>query len=162
MTLPVNKPVRLSDVARAAGVSKATASNVFSWPERVRPELRERVATAALSLGYAGPDPKGRLLSSGKANAIGVVTPGTFGISNGFRHPYMRDFLAGVADVCEERGAGLSLVSGIDDQKAWGIRNALVDGFILSRIEEIELIEPAVRRRLPFVVMDVDAGPDVN
>lgn len=153
---------RLVDVAKAAGVSRGTASNVFNNPRLVRPEVRERVEAVARELGYGGPDPKARLLRAGKANAIGVVMPGAFGITIAFRHPYMRDFLAGVTDVCEEHGAGLSLVSGIDDQRGWGIRNALVDGFILGRIEEVELIEAAIRRRLPFVVMDTDGGPDIS
>ncbi|HMN85481.1 MAG TPA: LacI family DNA-binding transcriptional regulator, partial [Bauldia sp.] len=61
---------RLADVARAAGVSQGTASNVFNRPELVRAEVRERVEAAARSLGYAGPDPKGRLLRAGKVNAI--------------------------------------------------------------------------------------------
>ena len=37
------RPIRLADIARAAGVSHGTASNVFSRPEIVRPEVRERV-----------------------------------------------------------------------------------------------------------------------
>lgn len=158
----MQKPLKLSDVAAAAGVSKATASNVFSAPERVRLELRLRVEAAARSLGYAGPDPKGRLLSGGKANAIGIVPPGAFGIPIAFRHPYMREFLGGVSDICEEHGAGLHIVSGIAGQKARGIRNALVDGLILSSIADAELINPALRGTLPFVVMDEDCGPDIN
>ena len=35
------KPVKLADVAKAAGVSHGTASNVFSRPQIVREELRE-------------------------------------------------------------------------------------------------------------------------
>jgi len=67
------KAVKLADVARAAGVSQGTASNVFSRPEVVRPEVRLRVEASAKRLGYSGPDPKGRLLRGGKVNAIGVV-----------------------------------------------------------------------------------------
>ena len=156
------RPTKLKDVAKAAGVSQGTASNAFNRPELVRPELRERVEAAARNLSYSGPDPKGRLLRAGKFNAIGVVMPAAAGIPLGFTHPYMRDFLAGVAEVCEEQGAGLTLVSGVDDRKGWGIGNALVDGFIFGQIEEIELIEPAVRRKLPFVVMDIDGGPDIS
>ncbi|TIP69219.1 MAG: LacI family transcriptional regulator, partial [Mesorhizobium sp.] len=66
--------MRLADIARAAGVSHGTASNVFSRPEIVREEVRERVKAAAEAMGYAGPDPKGRLLRAGKVNAIGVAT----------------------------------------------------------------------------------------
>ena len=67
------KPIRLADVAKAAGVSHGTASNVFSRPAIVREEVRERVMAAAQKLGYGGPDPKGRLLRAGKVNAIGVA-----------------------------------------------------------------------------------------
>ena len=42
----------LSDVAREAGVSLGTASNVLNAPERVREATRERVYAAMRSLGY--------------------------------------------------------------------------------------------------------------
>ncbi len=57
-------------------MSHGTASNVFSRPEIVREEVRERVKAAAEKLGYGGPDPKGRLLRAGKVNAIGVAAAG--------------------------------------------------------------------------------------
>jgi DNA-binding LacI/PurR family transcriptional regulator len=161
MALP-RATVTLSDVAAAARVSKATASNVFSRPERVRPVLRERVEAAARALGYVGPDPRGRMLSSGRVNAIGVVPPAAFGISLFFKDPYTIEFLAGVSEVCEAQGVGLSLVSGREDQQAWGITSALVDGFILSSSEQIAFIAPAKRAHLPVVVMNDDAGPDVS
>ena len=66
----------LMDVARAAGVSRSTVSNVFNNPDRVRAEVRERVEAAARQIGFGGPDPKGRLLQAGKFNAIGVITVG--------------------------------------------------------------------------------------
>lgn len=154
--------LRLVDVAKAAGVSRSTASNVFTRPERVRPELRERVEAAARKLGYAGPDPKGRLLRAGNFNAIGVLPSGAYGIGTMLTDPYEMAFLAGVAEICEQEGAGLSLVSGTDDERTWSIRNALVDGFILNRIEDAQLLEPAKRRRLPYVVMDSDGDAHTN
>ena len=66
----------LEHVAREAGVSRGTVSNVFVHPERVRPEVRERVEAAATRLRYAGPDPRGRLLRAGKFNSLGFVIPG--------------------------------------------------------------------------------------
>src|SRR5271166_4056397 len=71
---------RLVDVAKAAGVSRGTASNVFNNPELVRPKLRQRVEAAARELGYLGPDPKGRLLRAGKFNSIGVMPPSDWGV----------------------------------------------------------------------------------
>src|SRR5258705_12942474 len=60
-------------VARAAGVSASTVSNVFNQPHVVSPELRERVLRAASELGYGGPDPAARNLRSGRAGALGLV-----------------------------------------------------------------------------------------
>jgi hypothetical protein len=65
--------VKLKDVAKAAGVSQGTASNVFSKPEIVREEVREHVLEVAKRLGYAGPSVTGRLLRAGKVNAVGVA-----------------------------------------------------------------------------------------
>ena len=154
--------VTLRDVANAARVSKATVSNVFSRPERVRPELRARIEAVASELGYAGPDPKGRLLSSGKFNAIGFLPAGAYGICGAFSSDYVRDFLHGVSEVCEEHGASLTLVSGMDDKRAAGIKNALVDGFILGSEEDAALVATAERRGVPIVLMDEGGGPDVS
>ncbi len=158
----MRKTLTLLDVARAAQVSKSTVANAFSRPNLVRAELLARIKSTARELGYDGPDPKGRMLSLGKVNAIGVLPFGRFGISQFFwNHPYQRDFLAGVAKACEERGVGLSLVSGRDDQEAWGIRNALVDGFIFTGVEQLNRLPAGRRHRLPFVVMDLSL-PDIK
>ena len=55
-----NSPAKpkLADVARVAGVSVATASNVFAHPERVRLAMRERVEAAARSLAISGRNPR--------------------------------------------------------------------------------------------------------
>ena len=87
------KNAKLSDVAERAGVSKATASNVFNRPQLVREEVRARVLEAAKAVGYAGPDPKGRMLSGGKVNAIGVATAEP--LSYFFEDPYARILLRG-------------------------------------------------------------------
>ena len=45
-------PVRLRDVARAAGVSTASASRALSAPSLVSPSLTARILAAAERLGY--------------------------------------------------------------------------------------------------------------
>lgn len=157
----VKRTAKLSDVAAAAKVSLGTASNAFNRPELLRPELRQLIEKAARKLGYLGPDPKGRLLMGGKTNAIGFIPAGEMSVATAFNSPFLRKFLSGVAEVCEERGASLVVISGAEERKDWAIRNALVDGFILGHAEEVSLI--SVRhRKVPFVVMDLDAGTDVN
>lgn len=153
--------VKLVDVAKAAGVSRGTASNVFAHPELVREALRQRVLAVANDLGYGGPSPAGRLLRLGKVNAIGVTPPGAYGTNVAFSNPYLRDFLAGVSMVCDERGASLTVVSGIGSDKMRGIKNAVVDGFILHQLEDAALME-ARKRRLPFVLVDMEADAETS
>lgn len=149
------KPVRLADVAKAAGVSKGTASNVFSRPQVVRKEVREHVRAVAEKLGYTGPDPKGRLLRAGKVNAIGVVTAEP--VSYFFDDPFARVMMAGISEVCDARGAGISLVSAVNEKSlAWNVQTALVDGFILFCIEGgPRLVELTRERGLPFVALEL-------
>ncbi|MES0096847.1 LacI family DNA-binding transcriptional regulator [Mesorhizobium sp. M0019] len=149
------RPIRLADIAKAAGVSHGTASNVFSRPEIVREEVRERVKAAAEALGYAGPDPKGRLLRAGKVNAIGVAT--TEPLSYFFDDPFARVMMAGISEACDAAGAGIALVSAGNEEKlAWNIQSALVDGFILFCIEGgPRLVELTRERKLPFVALEL-------
>ena len=155
---PPAKP-KLADVARAAEVSVATASNVFAHPERVRPAVRERVEAAARALGYLGPDPTARLMRAGKVNAIGVIPPGNWGVHDTLRNPVFYQFLLGVAQACDE--AGVNLLVSCDLHRP-GAASAVVDGFIFARVEHMGDVEPARLRRLPFVVMDSDPGPEVS
>jgi len=150
----------LDDVGKAAGVSRGTVSNVFNHPDLVRPDVRARVEAAARRLGYDGPDPRGRALRDGKVNAVGIVPPGNWGVVDAMRNPVFREFMLGVAEVCD--AAGASLVITQDKGGNGGVRTALVDGFIFGRIEHLAEVEPARLRRLPFAVIDIDAGAEMN
>lgn len=149
----LEKAARLADVAKAAGVSQGTVSNVFNRPQLVREEVREHVHEVARSIGYLGPDPRGRMLRAGKANAIGVATAEP--LSNFFLDPFARTLMEGMAEACDAAGAGLSLVSAKNDERlAWNIESALVDGFVLLCIEGGERLVRLTRaRRLPFVAL---------
>lgn len=151
---------RLIDVAKAAGVSRSTVSNVFNNPDLVRPKVRERVEAAARTLEYLGPDPKGRLLREGKFNAIAVMPPSEWGIADSLRNPVFDSFLLGVSEVCDEAGANLVIVP--DRPGSTGVKDALVDGFIFGRVEHMQQIEAARLRRLPYTVVDFDPGSGIN
>jgi len=150
--------VKLADIAKAAGVSQGTASNVFSRPEVVREEVRERVLGIAKDLGYNGPDIKGRLLRAGRVNAIGVaaIEP----LAYFFEDPWARALMTQVAAVCDATGTGIALVSAQNQQKlAWNINSALVDGFILLCVEGGEQLVALTRRRqLPFIALALGDG----
>lgn len=65
---------RLADVARAAGVSLATASRSLFQPEIVREDTRDRVRAAAAMLGYV-PHGAARALATRRSHTIGAVFP---------------------------------------------------------------------------------------
>ncbi|WP_146592430.1 LacI family DNA-binding transcriptional regulator [Puniceibacterium confluentis] len=151
---------RLSDVAKLAGVSLGTASNVFSYPAKVRPEVRERVHAAAERLHYLGPDPAARLMRRGKVNAIGIVAPAQFRTADALRNPSFQMFMCGVAEVCDEEGTNVVIIP--DPAVSPAINSALVDAFIFGQVEHLSVARPAEMRKLPFVVVDFDGGEGVN
>jgi LacI family transcriptional regulator len=70
----MSRPVRIEDVAKAAGVSTATVSRALSQPQRVKQATLELVRTTVEKLGYV-PDAAGRALASGRTRTVGCVIP---------------------------------------------------------------------------------------
>lgn len=68
----VDRGATLRDVARAAGVSTASASRALARPELVSEHLREGVARAAADLGYV-PNAAARALAARRSGVIGVI-----------------------------------------------------------------------------------------
>lgn len=93
--------VRLADVARAAGVSRATASNVLNHPELVSIETRNRVIRAVDRLGYV-PNRGAQVLASGRSQEVALVT-GTL------RQSFSVDIALGAQDEALRRGLYLHL-----------------------------------------------------
>jgi DNA-binding LacI/PurR family transcriptional regulator len=66
--------VRMSDVAREAGVSTMTVSNVVNGRSGVREETRRRVLESVERLGYR-PNTTARRLRGGRSGAFGLLVP---------------------------------------------------------------------------------------
>src|SRR5436190_22433834 len=64
----------LDEVARAAGVSRATASRVFGGHPQVSEGARKAVERAAAELGYV-PNRAARSLAAGRSESVGVLVP---------------------------------------------------------------------------------------
>jgi DNA-binding LacI/PurR family transcriptional regulator len=147
----------LASLADELKVSRTTVSNAFNRPDQLSAELRERVLTTAKRLGYAGPDPVARSLRTRKAGAVGLVIaePLTYFFSD----PAARDFVAGVAQSCEEMGQGLLLVA-VDPSRSLGdgtaaVLGAGVDGFVVYSVREDDPnLQVVLQRRVPVVVVD--------
>ena len=151
-------------VARAAGVSPSTVSNVFNRPHVVSEALRERVLSAAAELGYAGADPRARQLRSGLTGAIGVVLRERLAYS--FDDIAAVRLLQGVSSAADPEQLALVIIPAYPEEAssfAPAIRRAAVDGLILySLVAEDPLVEAARHRHLPTVVVDSPAPGEIG
>ncbi len=97
--------VTLSDVAREAGVSLATASRALngSANRTVGAELRERVQAAAARLRYS-PDGIAQAMARGRTTSLGLVVPD-------IAEPHYAAIAAGVARAADEAGLVVTLAS---------------------------------------------------
>lgn len=91
----------IADVARTAGVSKATASRALTGTGYVSHKTRDRVLDAAASLGYV-PSTAAVSLATGKSKNIGVVMPY---VSRWF----FAEVLEGIQDALLRHGYDLTL-----------------------------------------------------
>ncbi len=88
---PASAAVTLHDVARAAGVSLATASRVLNGSTRVVGEaLREKVLAAAAQLDYS-PNAQAQAMARGRSNVVGLVV-------HDIADPYFSTIAAGVVE----------------------------------------------------------------
>ncbi len=95
-------PATLVDVAREAGVSVSTVSNVLNGREsRMRPETLARVQQAIKQLGFR-PNQSARHLKTGHMPMIGLLVPS---IAN----PFFGTLARSVEDAAAERGYGVLL-----------------------------------------------------
>lgn len=68
-----SRSTTLSDVAKAAGVSLATASKALNGRDQVRAETRDRVLRAAERLSFS-PNALARSLLAGRTGTVGLIT----------------------------------------------------------------------------------------
>ncbi|MGY4857354.1 LacI family DNA-binding transcriptional regulator [Cryobacterium sp. AP23] len=94
----------LSDVASAAGVSRATASRALSGSSTVRADLVARVTDAARRLDYQ-PNAVAQMTARGSSALIGIV-------ADRLRETHVGAISAGVLEVADERGLTVMMSSG--------------------------------------------------
>lgn len=105
---PLRGPYRatLDDVARAAGVSRATASRVIAGYGSSSPATRDRVQAAAAEIGYT-PDMAARALVSGVGFRIVVAVTGP--APTVLDDWYIDRLVGSAAKVCARHGVGVAL-----------------------------------------------------
>ncbi len=122
-----------TDVAKLAGVSRATVSYVLNNRTggriRITKETRQKVLKAVQEMGYE-PHALARSLRSGLSHVIGLLIPDT-------HNPLYLDVVAGVEDEAMQRGYYLVLVSiNLDPERERHCLRSLsqrrLDGLILA------------------------------
>ena len=99
----------IRDVARRAGVSVGTVSNVLNRPDLVAEGTRQRVEDALAKLHYVRNE-SARQLRRGQSRTIGVIVPD---IAN----PFFTDVARGIEEV-SRRADALVIVCNSDNQAA--------------------------------------------
>jgi LacI family transcriptional regulator, galactose operon repressor len=95
--------VGIKQVARHAGVSPGTVSNVLNRPERVAADTRARVERAISDLGFVR-NGSASTLRAGQGRTIGLMV---LDLGN----PFVTEMARGVEDVVSERGHAVILCS---------------------------------------------------
>lgn len=147
----------LASLAAELKVSRTTISNAYNRPDQLSADLRDRIFDAAKRLGYPGPDPVARSLRTRRAGAVGLMI--TEPLNYSFSDPAALDFVAGLAESCEEAGQGLLLVAvGPNRTFEEGSNSVLaagVDGFVVYSASDDDPYLPVLQQRqLPVVVVD--------
>jgi len=124
-----NKTADIKDVAKAAGVSISTVSNVINKKKPVSAELTAQVNQAIQTLGYEV-NPVGRGLKSNKTNQVGVIVPS-------FNQVYFPAILQGVNEAGAKFGYNISVFeTGGDIEREREhvklLQNSWADGIILA------------------------------
>lgn len=151
----------LADVAKAAGVSKATASRALSSDNHpdVRPDTREKIRQAALELGYR-PSVVARTLRTGQFKALSVIIPDD---TWGWWEPTIRGAVAGAA--AEGYQLLVHPVGGVDGGAAAvleGLSDVPTDGVLLVLpSDDLAITKELDRLRIPAVFID-DLSADVT
>ncbi|AYY13797.1 LacI family transcriptional regulator [Actinobacteria bacterium YIM 96077] len=134
--------VTIGDVARAAGVSRSTASYALSGKRTISPEVRQRVNDAVRQLGYT-PNAGARALATSQTMVIGLLAQF---LEDEFA-PAMLQYMQGVSDTARELGYDILLVTEADGARA--LRrisdSRMVDGVVLLNVAQDDVRLPILR-----------------
>lgn len=134
--------VKISDVARHAGVSPSTVSYVLSGKRTISPETKERVWEAITSLGYR-PHAGARALASSRANVLALVLP----LRSGIHVPVVMQFAIAVVTAAREHDHDVLLLTQQEGEE--GLRrvsaSSLVDGVLVMDVQLHDERLPALR-----------------
>jgi DNA-binding LacI/PurR family transcriptional regulator len=138
----------LDQVARAAGVSRATASRVFSGSAQVSDAARQAVQRAAAELGYV-PNRAARSLAAGRSESVGVVVPEP--TSRLFSEPALPRLLWGIGEELSANSLQMVLFAPQSENDVSRLEQYLagghVDAVLLLALHESEALVVRLQAR---------------
>ncbi|MEM1374379.1 MAG: LacI family DNA-binding transcriptional regulator [Pseudomonadota bacterium] len=161
MTVPPRRPLTLRDVSEASGVSEMTVSRVLRNRGDVSDATREKVLTAAKTLGYV-PNKIAGALASQRVNLVAVIIPS---LSN----MVFPEVMTAISDTLD--GSGLQPVVGVtnylperEEQVLYEMLSWRPSGVIIAGLEQTEASKAMLSNAgCPVVqIMDIDGTPIDN
>jgi LacI family transcriptional regulator len=140
----------IKDIARRAGVSTATVSNVINGTRYVSPELHDRVTSAVVELDYR-PNAVAKSLRKKRTSTIGLIVPDN-------SNPFFAEVAKGVEDAGYESGVSVILCNsdGSFDRECRYLQvlaDKQVDGVIfIATTPQVDHLAGIVGADLPVVV----------
>lgn len=164
ISVRLRRKVTLRDVAKEAGVSLATASDVLNDRPRTRvsPETRQRILDAARRLGYQ-PALNARSLRTGLTYLIGLCIPLQ---PQSPLTPFFHDALNGALEVAHKRGWTVTILGFHDRDEELRLlkdvaEHRVVDGVILFDPIVNDPRLSVLKGKVPFVVVGRVEDPEV-
>lgn len=148
-----NKKVVIDDVAKMAGVSKATISRYLNGKfEYMSESTREKISYAIEKLKYR-PNNIARSLKSNKSKLIGVVIAD-------LTNPFSSLIIKGIGDECKIRGYNMVIVNSDNDEEEEkeyikSLLDQRVEGLIVNSTGHNEKLLLDIKNRgIPIVMVD--------
>ncbi len=139
------------EVARHAGVTAATVSNVLRGRGKVGPQTRDRVLAAARTLGYQ-PNLNARALAEGRSSTIALVV-------SSIANPFYPEFALAVERAVRQRGYFLVVCNTNDDpaeERAYidAVGGSLAHGVLVMNADfvQIDALLALRQRGVPVVL----------
>lgn len=148
--------VTIKDVAREAGVSSATVSNVLNNKGKVSEGTRRTVRSVIKQLNYRPSASAQRRLQQSAQKSIGLVV-------KEIHNPYFADVIVGAQQAAGEHGYSLMVSS---SEGRWDTEGQVVDLFIekdvnglvinplLDQATDLSHLFELKRRNIPFVLLE--------
>jgi LacI family transcriptional regulator len=157
-------PLTLEDIAKNAGVSRATVSRVINGASNVKEQTRARVMEVIQKNNFQ-PNIAARGLAAGRTNVIGLVIPA--GVTAIFSDPYFPLLIQGALSACNSRDFSVMLWLAEAEFERRMVRqilhSGLLDGVLVSSMLMDDPIVQALHdSKKPFMLIGRHPILDVN